>query len=66
MSCAMLSHSVVSDFETPWTLAHQALLSMGILQARILEWVTIPSSRESSQPRDRAQVSHITGTFFTI
>ena len=37
----------------------------GILQARILEWVAIPSSRGSSQPRDRTQVSHITGRFFT-
>ena len=25
---------------TPWTVAGQAPLSMGILQARILEWVT--------------------------
>ena len=24
----------------------------GILQARVLEWVAIPFSRESSQPRD--------------
>ena len=32
---------------------------MEILQARILEWVAIPSSRASSQPRDRTQVSHI-------
>ena len=31
----------------------------GIFQARILEWVTFPFSRGSSQPRDRAQVSHI-------
>ena len=29
----------------------------GILQARILEWAAIPSSRRSSQPRDRTQVS---------
>ena len=36
---------------TPWTVAHQAPLSMGILQARILEWVVMPSSRGSSQPR---------------
>ena len=36
----------------------------GILQARILEWVAIPFSRASSQPRDRAQVSHIAGRFF--
>ena len=33
-------------------IAHQAPLSMGILQARILEWVAMPSSRGSSQPRD--------------
>ena len=38
----------------------------GILQARILEWVVIPFSRESSQPRDRTQVSSIAGRFFTI
>ena len=33
-------------FVTPWTIAHQAPLSMGILQARILEWVAISFSRE--------------------
>ena len=37
----------------------------GILQARILEWETVSSSRGSSQPRDRTQVSHIAGRFFT-
>ena len=37
----------------------------GILQARILEWVAVPFSRGSSQPRDRTQVSHIAGGFFT-
>ena len=37
----------------------------GILQARILEWVAIPFSRGSSQPRDWTQVSHIAGRFFT-
>ena len=37
----------------------------GILQARILEWVAFPFSRESSQPRDRTQVSRIAGEFFT-
>jgi len=39
---------------------------MGILQARILEWVAMPSSRESSHPRDQTQVSHIAGEFFTV
>ena len=37
----------------------------GILQARILEWAAFPFSRGSSQPRDRTQVSHIAGGFFT-
>ena len=37
----------------------------GILQARILEWAAFPFSRGSSQPRDRTQVSHIAGRFFT-
>ena len=37
----------------------------GILQARILEWVAFLFSRGSSQPRDRTQVSHIAGGFFT-
>ena len=43
---------------TPWTIAHQAPLSMGILQASILEWVAMPSSRGSFQPRDRTLVSY--------
>ena len=38
----------------------------GILQARVLEWVTIPFSRGSPQPRDWTQVSCIEGRFFTI
>ena len=35
-----------------------------ILQARILEWVAISFSRGSSKPRDRPQVSHISGRRF--
>ena len=38
---------------------------MGILHTRILEWVAVLSSRDSSQSRDRTQVSHIAGRFFT-
>ena len=37
----------------------------GIIQARIVEWVAIPFSRGSSQPRDWIQVSHIASRFFT-
>ena len=51
----------------PWTVAclpgsfvHED--SPGI----ILEWVAMPSSRGSSQPRDKIQVSHIAGGFFII
>ena len=44
--------------------ARQAPLSVGILQARILEWVALPSSRGSSQRRNRTQVSHTAGRFF--
>ena len=47
-------------------IVHQAPLSMGIPQARILEWVALPSSRESSQTRDWTQVFHIAGGFFTV
>ena len=37
----------------------------GILQAGILEWVAVPFSRGSSQPRDQTQVFRIAGGFFT-
>ena len=53
-------------FVTLWTIAHQTPPSMGILQARMLEWVAMPSSREFSQPMDWTQVSCIAGGFSTI
>ena len=55
------SHSVVSDSLQP----HGLYAVHGILQARIPDWVVIPFSRGSSQPRDQTQVSHIAGGFFT-
>ena len=58
--------SVLPDSATPRAAARQAPLSMGILQARILEWVAMPSSKGSSQPRDQTQVSLIAGGFFTV
>ena len=36
-----------------------------ILQAKILEWVAVSFSGGSFQPRDRTQISHIAGGFFT-
>ena len=59
---SVLSH--VGLFATPWTVARQGPLSMGILQGRILEWVAMPSFRGSPQPRDQIQVSCITKKFF--
>ena len=35
----------------------------GILQVRILEWVALPFSRGSSQPRDQTQVPRIADGF---
>ena len=46
-----LSHPM--DHSLPDSSAH------GILQGRILEWVAMPSSKGSSQPRDRAHISYI-------
>ena len=37
-----------------------------ILQVRVLQWVAIPFSRESSQPRDQTRVFCIADGFFTI
>ena len=41
--------SVMSKSMTPWAIAHQAPLSMGIFQARIQEWVAISFSKGLSQ-----------------
>ena len=49
-----------SDCSPPGSSVH------GILQARILEWVAVPFSRRSSQPRDQTHVSLIASEFFTI
>ena len=57
-SCLTLWDSV--DCSLPGSSVH------GILQVRILEWVAIPFSRGSSPNRDRTQVSHIAGRFFTV
>ena len=57
-SCLILCNPM--DCSPPGSSIH------GILQARILEWVAMPSSRGSFQPRDQAQASHIAGKFFII
>ena len=48
------------DYRPPGSSVH------GIFQARILDWVAIPFSRESSWPRDWTWVSYIESKFFNI
>ena len=55
-SCLTLCDPI--DCNPPGSSVH------GIFQARILEWGAISSSRGSSQPRDRTQVSCTVGRFF--
>ena len=56
--CATLFDPI--DWDPPSSSVH------GILQARILEWVAIPFSRGSSQPRGRTWVSCIAGRHFIL
>ena len=56
-SCLTLCNPVY--YSPPGSSVH------GILQARILEWVAMPSSRGSSSPRDRSCISCIAGRFYT-
>ena len=57
-SCLTLCDPI--DCSLPGSSVH------GIFQARVLEWVAISFSRGSSQPKNRTQVSCITGRCFTI
>ena len=67
----IIAHNVSLVTQSCLTLSNfmdcsrQASLSMGILQARILERVAMPSSRGSSQPRGQTQVFCFAGGFFT-
>ena len=47
------------DYSLPGSSIH------GIFQARMLEWVAMPSSRGTSQPRDQTHISCIAGRFLT-
>ena len=62
--CLVVSR--VRLFVTPWTVARQAPLSMGILQARILEWAAMPSSRGSSRPRINSGLPRCRQIFYCL
>ena len=53
----VLSRSVVSDSLQPLDCSPPGSSVHGILQARILEWAAISSSRGPSRPRDQTHVS---------
>ena len=53
----LFSHSVLSNSLQPHGLSPPGSSVRGIPQARILEWVAMPSSRGSSRPGDGTQVS---------
>ena len=72
----MLSKSALvcsKSLQQYWTLCDPMDCSLpsssvhGILQARMLEWVAMPCSRESSPPKDETCVSSpvLAGGFFT-
>ena len=63
--CVCISHSVMSDCG-PLDCSPPGSSVHGILQARILEWVTISYSRGSSRHRDWTQVFCTAGRFFTV
>ena len=66
LACVLVAQSCLTLCDPMGCIACQTPLSMGILQATILEWVAMPSSGESSRPRDWTQVSLIAGRFFTV
>ena len=54
----------MSDSRHPMDCSPPGSSVLGILQARILEWVAISFSRNSSRPGDQTRVSCIAGRFF--
>ena len=49
-ACGLSHFSHVQLFAMLWTVTHRDPLSMGILQARILEWVAIPPPGDLPDP----------------
>ena len=60
--CQLLSHVQLCN---PMACSPPGFSVHGILQATILEWVAIPSSRESSQPRDGTWFSCLAGRYIS-
>ena len=62
----MFSHSVVSDsLAVTWTVAHQALLSMGFPRQEYLSEVSFPSPGDLLDPGINSTFPALEGGFFT-
>ena len=55
---AMRAHSFMSDSATPWTIAHQAPLSMGYHKQEWWSWLPLPPSGDLPDPG----IEHISGS----
>ena len=64
-TCMLSRFSHVQLFVTLRTITQPGSSVHGILQERILKWVEMPSSRESSWSRDQTSISCIAGGFYT-
>ena len=61
-----LSHSAISDsFTTPWTVAHQAPLSMGFLRQDYWSGLPFPSPGDLPDPGIKPGSPALVGRFFT-
>ena len=66
--CVLSCFNHVRLFATLWIVACQSPLSMGMLQARILEWVAMTSSRDIPNPEIKPvslMSPKLSGRFFT-
>ena len=60
----LLSHDQL--FVTPWTVAHQAPLYMGILQTKMLEWVAMPPPGDLPSPGMEPRSLTLQADYFTV
>ena len=63
--CVLHHFSHIWLFATAWAVACQAPLSVGLSQARALEWVTMPSPRDLPDPGIQPASLRSPARFFT-
>ena len=66
MLCCAKFLGLVQLIATPWTVAHQAPLSMVILQARILGCVACPPPGELPDPGIEKSLLHCKQTLYQL